>query len=256
MRQPGSPMQSSPADTSFSRKGRQLPQVPIRSGSTEQANLVVEERTRQMKMKMHRYNQTTGCGSSQELEHEQYTKYNIQTDQYRSCDNVSAKSSDSDVSDVSAISRTSSASRLSSTSFMSEQSEHPRGRISTFTSKMQGGRMGTSGRIITKSTSVSGEVYKLEQNDGSQSDTAVGTVGTGGKKRRSSLSAKVVAMVSRRSRSTSQLSQTETGNKKLKSTIQRSTETGMAAEMRSRMVRQPSRESTDGSINSYSSEGK
>lgn len=81
-------------------------------------------------------------------------------------------------------------------------------KYSTFTPKMQGGRMGTSGRIITKSTSVSGEVYKLEQNDGSQSDTAVGTVGTGGKKRRSSLSAKVVAMVSRRSRSTSQLSQT------------------------------------------------
>ncbi|XP_060091724.1 regulating synaptic membrane exocytosis protein 1 isoform X11 [Heteronotia binoei] len=256
MHQPGSTMQSSSADTPFSsRRGRQLPQVPVRSGSTEQANLVVEERTRQMKMKMHRYNQTTGSGSSQELEREQYSQYNIQTDQYRSCDNVSAKSSDSDVSDVSAISRTSSASRLSSTSFMSEQSERPRGRISTFTPKMQGRRMGTSGRTITKSTSVSGEVYKLEHNDGSQSDTAVGTVGTGGKKRRSSLSAKVVAMVSRRSRSTSQLSQTETGNKKLKSTIQRSTETGMAAEMRSRMVRQPSRESTDGSINSYSSEG-
>ncbi|XP_073531646.1 regulating synaptic membrane exocytosis protein 1 isoform X20 [Phyllobates terribilis] len=47
----------------------------------------------------------------------------------------------------------------------------------------------------------------------------------------------------------------DSGNKKFKSTIQRSTETGMAAEMRSRMVRQPSRESTDGSINSYSSEG-
>ncbi|XP_054854232.1 regulating synaptic membrane exocytosis protein 1 isoform X4 [Eublepharis macularius] len=256
MHQPGSPMQSSSADTPFSsRRGRQLPQVPVRSGSIEQANLVVEERTRQMKMKMHRYNQTTGSGSSQELEREQYSKYNIKADQYRSCDNVSAKSSDSDVSDVSAISRTSSASRLSSTSFMSEQSERPRGRISTFTPKMQGRRMGTSGRTITKSTSVSGEVYKLEHNDGSQSDTAVGTVGTGGKKRRSSLSAKVVAMVSRRSRSTSQLSQTETGNKKLKSTIQRSTETGMAAEMRSRMVRQPSRESNDGSINSYSSEG-
>ncbi|XP_042735797.1 regulating synaptic membrane exocytosis protein 1 isoform X2 [Lagopus leucura] len=251
----GSPTQSPPADTSFSsRRGRQLPQVPVRSGSIEQASLVVEERTRQMKMKVHRYNQTSGSGSSQEHEREQYTKYNIQTDQYRSCDNVSAKSSDSDVSDVSAISRTSSASRLSSTSFMSEQSERPRGRISTFTPKMQGRRMGTSGRI-TKSTSVSGEMYKLEHNDGSQSDTAVGMVGTGGKKRRSSLSAKVVAIVSRRSRSTSQLSQTEAGNKKLKSTIQRSTETGMAAEMRSRMVRQPSRESTDGSINSYSSEG-
>nr|XP_032628771.1 regulating synaptic membrane exocytosis protein 1 isoform X26 [Chelonoidis abingdonii] len=254
--QQGSPAQSPPTDTSFSsRRGRQLPQVPVRSSSVEQASLVVEEQTRQMKMKVHRYNQTTGSGSSQEYEREQYTKYNIQTDQYRSCDNVSAKSSDSDVSDVSAISRTSSASRLSSTSFMSEQSERPRGRISTFTPKMQGRRMGTSGRTITKSTSVSGEMYKLEHNDGSQSDTAVGTVGTGGKKRRSSLSAKVVAIVSRRSRSTSQLSQTEAGNKKLKSTIQRSTETGMAAEMRNRMVRQPSRESTDGSINSYSSEG-
>ncbi|XP_068923136.1 regulating synaptic membrane exocytosis protein 1 isoform X4 [Petaurus breviceps papuanus] len=251
--QQGSPGQSPPADFS-SRRGRQLPQVPIRSGSIEQASLVVEERTRQMKMKVHRYKQTTGSGSSQELDREQYSKYNIHKDQYRSCDNVSAKSSDSDVSDVSAISRTSSASRLSSTSFMSEQSERPRGRISSFTPKMQGGRMGTSGRSITKSTSVSGEMYTLEHNDGSQSDTAVGTVGAGGKKRRSSLSAKVAAIVSRRSRSTSQLSQTESGHKKLKSTIQRSTETGMAAEMR-KMVRQPSRESTDGSINSYSSEG-
>ncbi|XP_041511554.1 regulating synaptic membrane exocytosis protein 1 isoform X13 [Microtus oregoni] len=251
----GSPTRSPPADTSFSsRRGRQLPQVPVRSGSIEQASLVVEERTRQMKMKVHRFKQTAGSGSSQELDREQYSKYNIHKDQYRSCDNVSAKSSDSDVSDVSAISRTSSASRLSSTSFMSEQSERPRGRISSFTPKMQGRRMGTSGRAIIKSTSVSGEIYTLEHNDGSQSDTAVGTVGAGGKKRRSSLSAKVVAIVSRRSRSTSQLSQTESGHKKLKSTIQRSTETGMAAEMR-KMVRQPSRESTDGSINSYSSEG-
>ncbi|KAM5284442.1 regulating synaptic membrane exocytosis protein 1 isoform 27-T29 [Hipposideros larvatus] len=255
MHRQGSPTRSPPADAPFSsRRGRQLPQVPVRSGSIEQASLVVEERTRQMKMKVHRFKQTTGSGSSQELDREQYSKYNIHKDQYRSCDNVSAKSSDSDVSDVSAISRTSSASRLSSTSFMSEQSERPRGRISSFTPKMQGRRMGTSGRAITKSTSVSGEMYTLEHNDGSQSDTAVGMVGAGGKKRRSSLSAKVVAIVSRRSRSTSQLSQTESGHKKLKSTIQRSTETGMAAEMR-KMVRQPSRESTDGSINSYSSEG-
>ncbi|XP_051008954.1 regulating synaptic membrane exocytosis protein 1 isoform X18 [Acomys russatus] len=255
MHRQGSPTQSPPADTSFSsRRGRQLPQVPVRSSSIEQASLVVEERTRQMKMKVHRFKQTAGSGSSQELDREQYSKYNTHKDQYRSCDNASAKSSDSDVSDVSAISRASSTSRLSSTSFMSEQSERPRGRISSFTPKMQGRRMGTSGRAIIKSTSVSGEMYTLEHNDGSQSDTAVGTVGAGGKKRRSSLSAKVVAIVSRRSRSTSQLSQTESGHKKLKSTIQRSTETGMAAEMR-KMVRQPSRESTDGSINSYSSEG-
>ncbi|XP_021565611.1 regulating synaptic membrane exocytosis protein 1 isoform X7 [Carlito syrichta] len=246
MHRQGSPTRSPPADTPpTSRRGRQLPQVPVRSGSLEQASLVVEERTRQMKIKVHRFKQTTGSGSSQELDREQYSKYNIHKDQCRSCDNVSARSSDSDVSDVSAVSRTSSASRLSSTSFLSEQSERPRGRLR---------RMGPSGRAITKSTSVSGEIYSLEHHDGSQSDTAVGTVGAGSKKRRSSLSAKVVAIVSRRSRSTSQLSQTESGHKKLKSTIQRSTETGMAAEMR-KMVRQPSRESTDGSINSYSSEG-
>uniref|UniRef100_A0A8B9LAD2 Regulating synaptic membrane exocytosis 1a n=1 Tax=Astyanax mexicanus TaxID=7994 RepID=A0A8B9LAD2_ASTMX len=166
-------------------------------------------------------------------------------EQRRSCDNVSHKSSDSDVSDVSAISRASSASRISSTSYMSIQSERPRGHFS---------------RSMLKSTSVSGEIY-LERTDGSQSDTALGTLGAGGKKRRSSLSARVVAIVgipSRRSRSTSQLSQTEAANKKTKgsSQIQRSQETGMAVEYpRNAMARQASRESTDGSMNSYSSEG-
>ncbi|KAG9338248.1 hypothetical protein JZ751_026053 [Albula glossodonta] len=47
----------------------------------------------------------------------------------------------------------------------------------------------------------------------------------------------------------------EAGGKKLRSTVQRSVETGLAVEMRSRMTRQASRESTDGSMNSYSSEG-
>ncbi|XP_051775559.1 regulating synaptic membrane exocytosis protein 1 isoform X37 [Erpetoichthys calabaricus] len=256
--QHGSPTQSPPTGTPASgRRGRQLPQVPIKSSSIEQA-LAVEERARQMKMKVHAYKSSTMSSSSQELEHEVKMKRELYKDKHRSCDNVSTKSSDSDISDVSAISRTSSASRLSSTSYMSVQSERPQGRISAFTSKMYSRQMRTSGRNMLKSTSVSGEMYNLERNDGSQSDTAIGTVGTGGKKRRSSLSARVVAIVglpSRRSRSTSQLSQTEAANKKLKSTIQRSTETGMAVEMRNRMVRQPSRESTDGSMNSYSSEG-
>ncbi|KAM8966497.1 regulating synaptic membrane exocytosis protein 2 isoform 3-T3 [Pelodytes ibericus] len=129
--------------------------------------------------------------------------------------------------------------------------------ISVFTSKMQSRQMGVSGKNVTKSTSIGGDMYTLEKNDGSQSDTAVGTVGASGKKRRSSIGAKMVAIVglSRKSRSTSQLSQTEVGGKKLKSTIQRSTETGLAVEMRNWMTRQASRESTDGSMNSYSSEG-
>uniref|UniRef100_A0A7N5ZRM4 Regulating synaptic membrane exocytosis 2 n=1 Tax=Anabas testudineus TaxID=64144 RepID=A0A7N5ZRM4_ANATE len=171
----------------------------------------------------------------------------------RRLDNLSAKSSDSDVSDVSAVSRTSSASRFSSTSYMSVQSERP-----DFASKMKNRQMGSSGGVnMTKSTSISGDMCNLEKTDGSQSDTAMGTVGTDDKKRRSSIGAKMQAMVgmSRKSRSTSQLSQTEAGGKKLRSTIQRSTETGLAVEMRSRMTRQASRESTDGSMNSYSSEG-
>lgn len=115
-----------------------------------------------------------------------------------------------------------------------------------------------------KSTSVSGEIYGMEHTDGSQSDTGLGTLGGGTKKRRSSLSQRmgeIVGIPSRRSRSTSQLSQTEAAGKKAakaasKLQIQRSQETGMAVEYpRSAMNRQASRDSTDGSINSYSSEG-
>uniref|UniRef100_A0A8D3B094 Regulating synaptic membrane exocytosis 1 n=1 Tax=Scophthalmus maximus TaxID=52904 RepID=A0A8D3B094_SCOMX len=173
-------------------------------------------------------------------------------DQRRSSENVSHKSSDSDVSDVSAISRTSSASRISSTSYMSIQSERPRGRFSR--------AMRATGRHMMMSTSVSGEIYGMEHVDGSQSDTALGSLGSGIKKRRPSLSQRVVAILpSRRSRSTSQLSQTGQGSGKAgSSSIQRSVETGMAVEYPrggSTMNRQASRESTDGSMNSYSSEG-
>nr|XP_047924583.1 regulating synaptic membrane exocytosis protein 2 isoform X18 [Anser cygnoides] len=138
-----------------------------------------------------------------------------------------------------------------------DQAEEGKEDDSVFTSKMQSRQMGASGKNMTKSTSIGGDMYTLEKNDGSQSDTAVGTVGGGGKKRRSSIGAKMVAIVglSRKSRSTSQLSQTEAGGKKLRSTVQRSTETGLAVEMRNWMTRQASRESTDGSMNSYSSEG-
>ncbi|XP_048794940.1 regulating synaptic membrane exocytosis protein 2 isoform X3 [Lagopus muta] len=207
----------------------------------------IEERNRQMKMS--KYKQV--AGSDSRLEQDYHSKYRSGRDAQRGSDNISNKSSDSDVSDVSAVSRTSSASRFSSTSYMSVQSERPRGN------KKISRQMGASGKNMTKSTSIGGDMYTLEKNDGSQSDTAVGTVGGGSKKRRSSIGAKMVAIVglSRKSRSTSQLSQTEAGGKKLRSTVQRSTETGLAVEMRNWMTRQASRESTDGSMNSYSSEG-
>ncbi|XP_053323706.1 regulating synaptic membrane exocytosis protein 2 isoform X4 [Spea bombifrons] len=248
-------VQTSPSGTPLAgRRGRQLPQLPPK-GTLDRSAMDVEERTRQMKIKNNKHKQITGSDSRLEKDY----KHRAGRDPQRGSDNVSNKSSDSDVSDVSAVSRTSSASRFSSTSYMSVQSERPRGnkKISVFTSRMQSRQMGVSGKNMTKSTSIGGDMYTLEKNDGSQSDTAVGTVGASGKKRRSSIGAKMVAIVglSGKSRSTSQLSQTEVGSKKLKSTIQRSTETGLAVEMRNWMTRQASRESTDGSMNSYSSEG-
>ncbi|XP_074539349.1 regulating synaptic membrane exocytosis protein 2 isoform X45 [Halichoeres trimaculatus] len=257
-------VQTSPSSTPMSnRRGRQLPQLPptgkdrkdTDSPSWTNSGLDMEERTKQMKLKMNKYKQ--GAGSDSRLEQDYHKRSGRD---HRGSDNLSAKSSDSDVSDVSAVSRTSSASRFSSTSYISVQSERPQGnrKIRDFASKMKNRQMGSSGGInMTKSTSISGDMCNLEKTDGSQSDTGVGTVGTDDKKRRSSIGAKMQAMVgmSRKSRSTSQLSQTEAGGKKLRSTIQRSTETGLAVEMRSRMTRQASRESTDGSMNSYSSEG-
>ncbi|XP_030298693.1 regulating synaptic membrane exocytosis protein 1 isoform X9 [Sparus aurata] len=261
---------SSSVTSSSARRVRQLPQLPPKSSTVEQA-LVAEECVRQLQMRVHSNRVSAASTSSQQdLDRSLKNKRELYKDQRRNSENVSHRSSDSDVSDVSAISRTSSASRISSTSYMSIQSERPRGRFSR--------AMRATGRHMMKSTSVSGEIYGMEHADGSQSDTALGSLGSGIKKRRSSLSQRVVAILpSRRSRSTSQLSQTgqkkkaagkaadrqkASAGKKVgkagSSSIQRSVETGMAVEYPrggSAMNRQASRESTDGSMNSYSSEG-
>ncbi|KAM5247140.1 regulating synaptic membrane exocytosis protein 3 [Ctenodactylus gundi] len=108
---------------------------------------------------------------------------------------------------------------------------------------------GTS-RNVVRSSSISGEICGSQQS-------GAGTGTTTAKKRRSSLGAKMVAIVglTQWSKSTLQLPQPEGATKKLRSNIRRSTETGIAVEMRSRVTRQGSRESTDGSTNSNSSEG-
>ncbi|XP_052493859.1 regulating synaptic membrane exocytosis protein 3 [Budorcas taxicolor] len=105
-------------------------------------------------------------------------------------------------------------------------------------------------RNVVRSSSISGEICGSQQaGDGTGTSTA--------KKRRSSLGAKMVAIVglTQWSKGTLQLSQAEGATKKLRSNIRRSTETGVAVEMRSRVPRQGSRESTDGSTNSNSSDG-
>uniref|UniRef100_A0A8C1M039 Regulating synaptic membrane exocytosis 2 n=1 Tax=Cyprinus carpio TaxID=7962 RepID=A0A8C1M039_CYPCA len=216
----GGSVQTSPTGTPVnSRRGRQLPQLPPK-GTLERMLVTrlmairrrramdVEERTRQMKLKMNKYKQ--GTGSDSRLEQDYHKRSDRDP---RRGENLSAKSSDSDVSDVSAVSRASSASRFSSMSYISVQSERPRGshKISEFTSKMKNRQVGTAaGGNMTKSTSIGGDMCSLEKTDGSQSDTAVSLVGTVDKKRRSSIGAKMAAVVglSRKSRSASQLSQT------------------------------------------------
>ncbi|XP_053292840.1 regulating synaptic membrane exocytosis protein 1 isoform X2 [Pleuronectes platessa] len=258
---------SSSVTSSSARRVRQLPQLPPKSNTAEQA-LVAEERVRQLQKRVHSNRVSAASTSSQQdLDRTLKNKRELYKDQRRSSENVSHKSSDSDVSDVSAISRTSSASRISSTSYMSIQSERPRGRFSR--------AIRATGGHMMKSTSVSGEIYGMDHADGSQSDTALGSLGSGIKKRRSSLSQRVVAILpSRRSRSTSQISQTEaagkakdrqkaaTAGKKVakagSSSFKRSEEYGIPVEFPragSVINRQASRESTDGSMNSYSSEG-
>nr|XP_046257877.1 regulating synaptic membrane exocytosis protein 1 isoform X6 [Scatophagus argus] len=288
----GSP---SPTGTpSSGRRGRQLPQLPAKSSSIEQA-LAVEERARQLQMKVH----SCRPSASHDPETDLKTKREMYAERRRSSDNMSAKSSDSDTSDASALSHASSASRLSSTSYMSIQSERPGGRLRSksleeekkdrriswgmngeedrrraagkrrFSEELKRRRhtvagdtressrqLRSVGRSMLKSSSVSGEIYTQERTDGSQSDTALGTVSGGSKKRRSSLSARVVAIVgNRRSRSTSQIGPEGKSKKEKGAPIQRSTETGMAVELTRNMSRQPSRESNNGSMNSYNSEG-
>ncbi|KAL4629462.1 regulating synaptic membrane exocytosis protein 3 [Arapaima gigas] len=110
-------------------------------------------------------------------------------------------------------------------------------------------------RNVVRSSSISGAMYSLEKSPGGGAPDSAGHAGN--KKRRSSLGAKMVAIVglSQWSKSSLQLNQPDGGTKKLRSTIRRSTETGIAVEMRTRVTRQGSRESTDGSTNSNSSDG-
>ncbi|KAM3596319.1 uncharacterized protein V6R79_012349 [Siganus canaliculatus] len=115
--------------------------------------------------------------------------------------------------------------------------------------------LSAAARNVVRSSSISGAMYSLEKSPGSGGPDSTSLAGN--KKRRSSLGAKMVAIVglSQWSKSTQQLNQQDGGTKKLRSTIRRSTETGIAVEMRNRVTRQGSKDSTDGSTNSNSSDG-
>uniref|UniRef100_A0A3B4WAR8 Regulating synaptic membrane exocytosis protein 2-like n=1 Tax=Seriola lalandi dorsalis TaxID=1841481 RepID=A0A3B4WAR8_SERLL len=128
-------------------------------------------------------------------------------------DSLSFKSSDSDVSDVSAM------SNASDTRSIRRIRPAP-----------------ASGAPLTKSSSVGGEICSLGRNDDDDDE----------KKRRSSFGARMMGMVGlgKKSQSASQLNPEEEEKKKkvIRLPVQRSVETGLAVEFKSRFTRQPSRD--------------
>ncbi|XP_013877896.1 regulating synaptic membrane exocytosis protein 2 [Austrofundulus limnaeus] len=179
-------------------------------------------------------------------------------------DSLSFKSSDSDVSDVSAMSNASenrSARRISKVEPVEVQSvdlgagsegmqeaveEAAAGEATLQKSiSVEEGQeeepetsqaASNSGAPLTKSSSVGGEICSLGRNDDDEDD----------KKRRSSFGARMMGMVGlgKKSQSASQLNPEEEERKKkvIRLPVQRSVETGLAVEFKSRFTRQPSRD--------------
>ncbi|KAG7225294.1 hypothetical protein INR49_007141 [Caranx melampygus] len=180
-------------------------------------------------------------------------------------DSLSFKSSDSDVSDVSAMSNASdtrSIRRISrSEALESGQSvELGAGTQEVAAAAAAGGGEGASlqktesveegeeveepeppkpapaSGPLQKSSSVGGEICSLGRNDDDDDD----------KKRRSSFGARMMGMVGlgKKSQSASQLNPEEEEKKKkvIRLPVQRSVETGLAIEFKSRFTRQPSRD--------------
>ncbi|XP_024864698.2 regulating synaptic membrane exocytosis protein 2 isoform X4 [Kryptolebias marmoratus] len=176
-------------------------------------------------------------------------------------DSLSFKSSDSDVSDVSAMSNASetrAARRMSKVDPVevglgagSEGTQEIVGAAATAgeatLQKSESVEEGEEeepetkaatnpGAPLTKSSSVGGEICSLGRNDDDDDD----------KKRRSSFGARMMGMVGlgKKSQSASQLNPEEEEKKKkvVRLPVQRSVETGLAIEFKSRFTRQPSRD--------------
>ncbi|XP_069372664.1 regulating synaptic membrane exocytosis protein 2-like isoform X15 [Paralichthys olivaceus] len=177
-------------------------------------------------------------------------------------DSLSFKSSDSDVSDVSAMSNASdtrSVCRISQSEALEGQSvELGAGTEGTQEVAAAGGASlqksesveegeeeevavpskpaPAAGAPLMKSSSVGGEICSLGRNDDDDDE----------KKRRSSFGARMMGMVGlgKKSQSASQLNPEEEEKKKkvVRLPVQRSIETGLAVEFKSRFTRQPSRD--------------
>ncbi|XP_023815348.1 regulating synaptic membrane exocytosis protein 2 isoform X7 [Oryzias latipes] len=192
------------------------------------------------------------------------TRKGVMKDPTKLRDSLSFKSSDSDVSDVSAMSNASDTRSARKLSPM-ESVEVPSAEVVAGAEGAQevGGESegkaplqksesveegqeeeeaepakpaSTPGAPLAKSSSVGGEICSLGRNDDDDDD----------KKRRSSFGARMMGMVGlgKKSQSASQLNPEEEEKKKkvIRLPVQRSVETGLAVEFKSRFTRQPSRD--------------
>ncbi|XP_054601016.2 regulating synaptic membrane exocytosis protein 2 isoform X8 [Nothobranchius furzeri] len=228
----GSSLTSPTGSAVCTRRGRQLPVVPPKGVPDRNGELAETVQTGVMK------------------------------DPAKMRDSLSFKSSDSDVSEVSAMSNASetrTARKISKTEAVEGQSlDIDAGSAEAHEVLATAGEAmlqksesvdegqeeepetskaaSTSGAPLTKSSSVGGEICSLGRNDDDEDD----------KKRRSSFGARMMGMVGlgKKSQSASQLNPEEEEKKKkvIRLPVQRSVETGLAIEFKSRFTRQPSRD--------------
>ncbi|XP_056256263.1 regulating synaptic membrane exocytosis protein 2-like isoform X13 [Seriola aureovittata] len=228
----GGSTQTSPSGTPVcSRRGRQLPAVPPKGALDRNGG-----------------------------EPSDIVQTGVMKDPSKMRDSLSFKSSDSDVSDVSAMSNASdtrSIRRISRAEALEGQSVElvagtqevaaEGGASLQKTESVEEGEevevqpeppkpAPASGAPLTKSSSVGGEICSLGRNDDDDDE----------KKRRSSFGARMMGMVGlgKKSQSASQLNPEEEEKKKkvIRLPVQRSVETGLAVEFKSRFTRQPSRD--------------
>ncbi|KAL8572844.1 hypothetical protein ACOMHN_011093 [Nucella lapillus] len=269
-----------------SPKKRQLPAIPLEAqkASRDRVTQDLEERARLMKLKMKLQQEGLSNMPHHRLDYDHHSRsgrsgrsgdYGDRHDRSMSRDRLersrdrgydrgrdferghrgrrnkefSPDMSDDVASDNSETSDMSEVSKVSTISVRSTQSERPRRKLSEFTSKMES-RTTIPRKQVTRSSSNDSQGF--EKNDGSMSDSAVSSSVTEGRKRRPSLGHKVASLVGLNRRSSSATQLAGRGGKK-RSSFQRSEEVG-PIDLRGGMSKQASKDSTDGSIGSISSD--
>nr|XP_022331901.1 regulating synaptic membrane exocytosis protein 2-like isoform X6 [Crassostrea virginica] len=247
-------MANSPSNTPSPKK-RQLPAIPTDAQRESRDRVVrdLEERARQIKSRMRPGSVTPNLSDSEamRIRHRShydrsisrergYPLYDRDPSRGRRKDDYDIPSdADSDISEI---------SKVSTISVRSTQSEKPHKKFSQFKEKINTkSTIPRQQQPTVRTPTHDGQGFQKQSTSGSMSDSEVGSCVTEGRRRRPSLGHKIGSLIGlqRRSSSASQL----TDGKK-KSSIQRSEEVLSGRGL----VKQPSKDSTDGSIGSISSD--